>query len=262
MKLSSGVTHRPIGFMLERANAILPFSEATGILDDGCGPGSIMARLIQDHGAQLPQDCQLLCTDFSAGMLKQVEKQKFAAAADSPWTRLEVKLQDATNLDAVETGSKSHVTAGMVFFMTSDPLKCLTETRRVLKDGGVAAISSWDDNQWMQLMGMITVVRPDKQLPEIPKEWRSTSGLEGEMKKAGFKDVEGHMVSVEMAVQSYESFVDFLFKAMPHMIALREDMSEAEMAKLHEVTIARMKEMCPSVPGKLTGEVVVGFGRK
>jgi len=73
MKISYGTTLKPIGLMLERATALLPSSKATGILDDGCGPGPIMARIVKDYGLNIPEDCTLLRTDFSEAMLKQVE---------------------------------------------------------------------------------------------------------------------------------------------------------------------------------------------
>jgi len=261
-KLTYETSLKPIGLMLERSNALLPFSEATGILDDGCGPGPIMSRILKDHGSDIPKECTLLCTDFSEPMLKQVESQKAAAAADSPWKRVDIKHQDATDLEAIEDNSMSHVTAGMVFFMTPDPLKCLTETRRVLKENGVAAISSWEGNQWMDIMKVMSEVDSAKQLPEIPSEWRSTSGVQGEMQKAGFRDTESHRVHVEMEFQTHESFVDFILAKIPHMITLTKGMSEAELAKLRESMVAKSKDMCPSEPGRFTGEAIVGVGKK
>lgn len=130
--------------MLERVNGLLPFSEATGILDNGCGPGTIMKRLVEDYN--VPESCSLTPADFSEGMVTRTREQKEAKVKEnssSPWQRVETIVQDATNLDMIEDSSKSHITAGWVYFMTSDPIKCLKESKRVLRDGGVLACSSW-----------------------------------------------------------------------------------------------------------------------
>ena len=101
--------------MLERANAFLPFTEATGILDNGCGPGPVMSRVLNDY--QIPESCSLTCSDFSEGMIKQVQGTKedaVKADAKSPWSRVETVVQDAMDLKSVEDSSKTHVTAGWV----------------------------------------------------------------------------------------------------------------------------------------------------
>lgn len=73
-QLTVGVSNRPIEAMLDKANALLPFSEATGIHDSGCGPGPVLSRLVSKYGAQLPQHCALSASDFSPGMLIQCSK--------------------------------------------------------------------------------------------------------------------------------------------------------------------------------------------
>ena len=114
-RITTDTSVRPIGVMLERANALSPFSEATSILDNGCGPGPVMTRLLKDY--QIPESCSLTCSDFSEGMVKQVENIKQEAVkadAQSPWNRVETVVQDAMDLKSIEDSSKSHVTAGWV----------------------------------------------------------------------------------------------------------------------------------------------------
>jgi ubiquinone/menaquinone biosynthesis C-methylase UbiE len=130
--------------ILERANALLPFSQATGILDDGCGPAPVMSHLLNSY--DIPESCTLTCSDFSEGMIKQVQKTKeeeTTANPKSPWARMQTVVQDAMDLKSIPDGSQSHVTAGFMFFMTSDPQKALSEAKRVLKDGGVLSCSAW-----------------------------------------------------------------------------------------------------------------------
>lgn len=168
-RLTFQTSYAPIGKMLERANALLPFSQATGILDNGCGPGPVMTRLLDEY--TIADSCSLTCSDFSEGMIKRVQEQREEIVkrdSSSSWKRLETVVQDATNLKDTDSSSKSHVTAGWVYFMTSDPQKCLSESKRVLKDDGVLVCSSWKGSQWIEMMNLLKQVRPDKIMPEVP----------------------------------------------------------------------------------------------
>lgn len=114
-KLTSEVASRPISTMLERANELLPFSEATGILDNGCGPGPVMLRLLRDYN--IPESCTLVCSDFSDAMVdkvKAVKDREVQKNSASPWSRVETIVQNAMDLQSVQDSSKSHVTAGWV----------------------------------------------------------------------------------------------------------------------------------------------------
>ena len=114
-KITVETSVRPIGVMLERANALLPFSEATGILDNGCGPGPVMSRLLKDY--KIPGSALITCSDFSEGMVKQVEKKKAQAVdadGQSPWKNVETVVQNAMDLQSISDSSRSHVTAGWV----------------------------------------------------------------------------------------------------------------------------------------------------
>lgn len=114
-KLTVDVSIRPINFMLEKANELLPFSEATGILDNGCGPGPVISRLLKNY--KIPESCPITCSDFSEGMINQVKQSKeenVKADANSPWNRVEAVVQNAMDLQSVKDSSRSHVTAGWV----------------------------------------------------------------------------------------------------------------------------------------------------
>ena len=146
--------------------------------------------------------------------------------------------------------------------MTPDPQKCLSESKRVLKDGGVLVCSSWQGSQWIDLMKLVSRVRSDKKLPEIPKEWQSVDLLQTQLEKAGFKDVEGHRVETKMTFEKLEPLADFMLTKMPHMIMLTEDFSADERAKLKAVFVEEGKKMCSDEPGEFYGVALVAVGRK
>lgn len=262
-KLTSGTAAKPMGVMLERSNEVWPFSKAEAILDDGCGPGPIMSRLLKDY--EIPPSASLTCADFSDGMINAVKNKKAAeieANKSSPWTRVEAVVQNAMDLDKIQDSSKSHVTAGWVFFMTPDPQKCLSESKRVLKDGGVLACSSWHDSEWLQLMNLLPKIRPDKKMPTIPEEWKNAGPMKAELEKAGFRDVEAQEVHVEMTVDNMETFVTFMSEKMPHMVSLTEDFTSDEMKQFKSLVLDEARKLCPKDPGVLKGVALVAVGKK
>lgn len=251
--------------MLERLNELSPFSKATAIHDNGCGPGLIISRLIGDYGNIIPADCKLSASDFSAPMIEQINKTKSEetqADSKSPWNRVEASVIDATNLSSIADDSFSHMTAGWVFLITSDPMACLTESRRVLKDHGVLACSSWKYSKWMDLMADITHFRPNVEIFDFPVEWKSTEGLKGEMEKAGFRDVEAQYVEVELTFDTRENLVDMMMNKMPHIITMISDFSPEERQALQQRMMEHVNKMTTEEPGSLSGMASVAFGRK
>lgn len=264
-KLTVGTSAKPIRVILDRLNAIVPFSEATGIYDDGAGPGPIISRIIEQYGTKIPKNCTLTATDFAPGMIEQVKKTKQEEVQkdpSSPWNRVSASVLDAMDLRGIPDGSQSHVTAGWVYFMTPDPQKCLTEALRVLKHGGVLGCSSWKGNDWMEIMRLVSVIRPEKTLPELPEAWTSAPAMKGELEKAGFREVTSEDVEVEMTFDRYEAFVDMMTTTMPVMVNLLKDFTEEEVERLRGLMLAKTKEMAPSEPGVLHGTALVAVGRK
>lgn len=262
-KLTTGTAIKPIGKMLERSNDVWPFSKAEGILDNGCGPGPIMSRILREY--KIPESASLTCSDFSDGMIDAVNKKKaeeIDADSKSPWNRVKTVVQNAMDLKDIDDSSRSHVTAGWVYFMTPDPQKCLTESKRVLKEGGVLACSSWHDSQWLQLMNKLPQVRPDKEMPKIPDAWANAAPMKAELEKAGFRDVEAYEVDVEMTVDKLGTFVDFMLDKMPHMVALMKDFTDEEKEQLRNLIFQEGRKLCPEDPGVLTGVSLVAVGKK
>ncbi|KAK3059177.1 hypothetical protein LTR09_000743 [Extremus antarcticus] len=261
--MAYGTSEKPSAALLKAADTFLPFSEATGILDNGCGPGPIMTRILD--GYKIPQSCQLTCSDFSEGMISQVRQHKeetVKADSNSPWSRVESIVQDATNLKDIADDSQSHVTAGFVYFMTSDPQKALTESRRVLKDGGVLSLSSWQGSQWSDLMFLLPKVRPDKKMPHMLPEWTNADKLKGELEKAGFRDVQVQQVKTTMTYEKRSSLIELISTKMPHLVPIIKEMSDEEVQRYKDMMDEDMKKMCPDEPGSLEGVALVATGRK
>lgn len=122
-QLTIGINQRPISIMLEKCNSLLPLSQTQGIHDNGCGPGPIITRIIEDFGPEIPKTASLSASDFSEPMIEQVRKFKETKVQEAGtgaelWQRLELDVLDAMDLKTIPDQSRSHVTAGWVYFMT------------------------------------------------------------------------------------------------------------------------------------------------
>lgn len=114
-KMTAEVGEKPYESILSYANRMLPFDEATGILDNGCGPGPVMKKLIKNY--PLPKDCPLTCADRNEDMIAKVNETKSQESQqnpDSPWARVRTMTQDATELGDIGDSTISHLLAGWV----------------------------------------------------------------------------------------------------------------------------------------------------
>ncbi len=178
--MAYGTSEKPSAALLKAADTFLPFSEATGILDNGCGPGPIMTRILD--GYKIPQSCQLTCSDFSEGMISQVRQHKeetVKADSNSPWSRVESIVQDATNLKDIADDSQSHVTAGFVRTFTAGMISFWLTQVGVLHDIGptesLDRVEASAERWWrivFELMARLAVVGLDVLAP------KSASGQE------------------------------------------------------------------------------------
>lgn len=248
--------------MLDAANTLWPFSKATAILDNGCGPGPVTKRLLKDHGSELPDSCRILCSDFAEGMIAAADANK--AQGGKEWERVDTVVQNCMDLKAVADASQSHVLAGFVYFMTPDPMKCLAESQRVLRPEGVLSVSSWKGSQWMDVMMLVKQVRPDKVMPAVPEAWTTAEGVKGEFEKAGFRDVGAREVEALMGFERVEDLVDLILEKMPHVKMMKSDMSEEEVGRLKTLMVEETEKLSDGQghPGLLKGVSVVGWGRK
>ncbi|KAI0169664.1 S-adenosyl-L-methionine-dependent methyltransferase [Hypoxylon sp. FL1284] len=263
--MTSAINVKPIGSMLEGLNARVPFSQATGILDNGSGPGPIMARIIDEFGSGIPKSANLVCADFSSGMVDQANNTKKAALEqnpDSPWAQVKTEVLDAMDLNSIAEGSLSHVAAGWVFFNVKDPQKALAECKRVLQPGGVLAASSWAETDWLKILKAISKLNPALSPPSIGEDWGRADGMRAQLDSAGFRDVEIREVPVDIPFSTHASFVDVMLTRVTQMVAASRGLPDDAKEKLRGLMIDEIKQLCPSEPGVLKGMCLVGLGSK
>ena len=106
----------------------------------------------------------VICTDFSPEMLEAAKRNGKAHGLES----VEYRVLDAERMDLPDD-SVDGVVCRWGYMLMADPAAALSETNRVLRDGGTLGFAVWqapDRNAWAAVPGMILVQRGHMPPPE------------------------------------------------------------------------------------------------
>ena len=174
-----------VGFFLPHLKA------GFNVLDCGCGVGSITLDL-----AELVVPGKVIGVDMDNGQLEIA----CANAKERELTNVTFEQGDVYGLH-FDSGMFDAVLAHTLLYHLSDPVRALKELRRVLKPGGIAAIS--DDD-----FDTVTVSPDHPFVKRIAEIWKNvvifnggnpfySRNLRGLMLEAGFARTEGFAVAAE-----------------------------------------------------------------
>ena len=130
------------------------------ILDVAAGTGDLGFAAAERVGA----DGKVLCTDFSPEMVEAARRN----GERQGLSNVEYRVLDAERMD-LDDDSFDGVLCRWGYMLMADPAAALSETRRVLRDGGTLAFAVWqtpDRNQWAAIPGMTLVQRGHMSPPE------------------------------------------------------------------------------------------------
>lgn len=250
--------------MIAAMNEQAPFTAATGVLDNGCGPGGLISHILDQFGSEIPESATILAADYSAAMLEKLNDTKQARIADGQrvWERLEIQKLDAHDMSAIADGSLSHITGGHVYFLLSDPRKALKEANRIMRPGGILAVSSGKAGQHLgPLEAAVETVRPGTHLRMLSEPWNSEAGVKGELEATGFTDVQTFLVDAELGYESHDEFAKMIL-LMPIMKDITESYDADEHERVHAEVVKNLRAVNPAAPGVLRGTSIVAIARK
>ncbi|EEH19562.1 hypothetical protein PABG_01881 [Paracoccidioides brasiliensis Pb03] len=264
----SGNTSEATVQLVETANAALPFSKASTILDVGCGGGQIVNYIMERYNTVLPENARIVALDFVEGMVNLVREQQrdHINRGDAVWGQLETAELDATDLSSIKDGECSHVLAGFVYSGIPDSAKAIKEAHRILQDGGIVALTNMRDAEWLDLLQVVKEIRQD--LPETPTAesfaptWFEDAGTKAHLENAGFRDVEIRRIPIHYGAKSYQDLRGKLFDTVPFMPKWLKQMSEEEIERAKDLLVERVSKVHTSEPIALFGTATLAIGRK
>lgn len=165
----------------ERLVEIAPISEGGRVLDVAAGRGAVLFPA----SAKVGPDGEVVGIDYSEGMARETSAQIEVLGIQNA----RMLQMDAEMLE-FEDASFDCVLCGFALFFFPHLDKALSEFRRVLKPGGVLAVSTWGpgDDRWKWLDELADGARPqyDKERPQFDKP----EGMRALLGEAGFANVE------------------------------------------------------------------------
>ena len=252
--------------ILAVVDAMLPFDNASFVLDMGCGNGQVISRVFgsSKHAAQIPEDARIVAADVSQSFVDKVNERKAVRSVHNAiWKRLEVHRWDGIDLrQDVRDGEVSHLLSAFTYFAMAGEREGLAEAWRVLKPGGLFVETSMGYTDWGHLPQFIKHVRPDKMIPGPKAHWQSKEGVKETLSDAGFKDIRAKEFDVTLALDTHQEAVDFVMEVFPYVKPLMADMSEEEVEKVKQSMLQFVRGRYPDEPFRMKGTALIRWGAK
>lgn len=187
-------------------------------------------------------DGRLICSDFSPAMLEAARRRGRELGLEN----VDYRVIDAERIDLGDD-SVDGVLCRYGYMLMADPPAALSETRRVLRDGGRLVLAVWgapERNPFFTLVAMNLVRRGhiEPPAPEGPgifsmsSDERTTALLE----QAGFDEVRTEEVPARFAFDDVDEYLNFVGDtAGPLALALRR-LSDEELKSIK----ADLEEAC------------------
>jgi SAM-dependent methyltransferase len=198
---------------------------------------------------------RLIQTDFAPSMVE--EERRFAA--DAGLANIEHRVLDAERMD-LDDASVDGVVCRYGYMLMADPAAALSETRRVLRDGGRLAFAVWgapDRNHWAFIPGFALVEAghlppPEPDAPGIfaladPERIRSL------VTGAGFADPDLQDVTVDWDYTDPAVHWEKTMKLAAPIADAVNSLPEDERERIRELVASRVAERVAESPEALHG---------
>ncbi|KAK3314441.1 S-adenosyl-L-methionine-dependent methyltransferase [Apodospora peruviana] len=230
-KLTGNSTRDLFAASLEDITTLHPITSSSRIHDNAAGPGTAASVLVsQLPSSTLPTGVEILITDNVPAMLTAAREHlsSFPTITIQEMDSLDLKLPDS---------HLSHTILNFSIFNMADPLKCLQETHRTLKEGGIAALLTWRRFGAAEVIRAAQeMVRPDLPPIFVPREEFTREGVLADLAvDAGFNKEKMTVLSKRVVVTGDD--LDNLSEFFPGLISepARKGWTEQERARWPEV---------------------------
>lgn len=196
------------------------------ILDIAAGPGDLGFHVAERVG----EGGRVISTDFAPEMVDLARRVGEAQGL----TNVEHRVLDAERMD-LDDDTVDGAVSRYGYMLMADPAAALTETRRVLRDGGPLAFAVWttpDRNPWAAMPGMTLVQRGHMPPPEPGAPGMFAMGEPERIRElvtgAGFAEPELEEITFEFRYADFDDLWDALISLAGPLARVIEGLSDDE----------------------------------
>ena len=219
--------------------------DADRVLDVGCGPGALTAELVERLGA--------------AAVSAVDPSEPFVAAARERQPGVDVRRAAAEELP-FEDDSFDAALAQLVVHFMADPVAGLREMARVTRGGGVVAACVWDHGGGRGPLGAFWEATHELD-PDVDDESELAGAREGHLlelfRSAGLGEVEGDLISVDVAHTTFEDWWEPFMLGVGPAGAFATGLDAARQTRLRELC----RERLPAAPFVVSAGAWAARGR-
>jgi enediyne biosynthesis protein CalE5 len=218
---------RPVNEWLCQAVGLEPGWRVLDLASGTGQPGFTAAAAVGPGGS-------VLATDIAPTMVEVINRR----ARESGVANLEAREMDMDALDLPDA-SFDAVTCRWGFMFSPQPVRALSEARRVLREGGRLSTATWDlgpANTWMLIaLRALGSANPRGGGGAPPSNLDSVETLSAALREAGFRDVSAEQQRFPFEFASGEEWWDFL---MDFGNAVISRSSPEEQSQIRAVAVA------------------------
>ena len=224
------------------------------VLETSCGTGLVTFRAAKKVG----EDGEIVATDLSEEMVEIARNEVQSLKLNN----ITFHRMDAEELQFdEELFDKAICSLGLMYFPY--PLKGLKEMHRLLKPGGMAAVSIWGERKNCGWAGIFPIVDRQVTSDVCPLFFQQGTGntLQNSFQEAGFKNVEIDRFKVNLNYPDSETALTAAFAGGPVALAYQKFNAETREIVHNEY----LKSIEPYQNGqgyKIPGEFVAAKGVK
>jgi O-methyltransferase/aklanonic acid methyltransferase len=235
-------------YFAERLVELAGVSRDADLLDVACGRGAVLLAAAARGAVRLTGG------DLSPAMIEMARADLKAGGVDD----VDLQVMDAERLDFPDARFDA-VTAAFALFFLPDPASAAAEFRRVLRPGGVVAVSTWgdEDERWSFEDDLLPPSDPPR-VRALQQPFSRPEEVTDLLTAAGFTHVEVHQEQTEVHFASPEQWWEWhwsfsvrgvLEQLPPEALAAYREACFREMAALETAT---------GYPLRLTAIIVTG----
>lgn len=171
------------------------------ILDNACGAGVVTARLLEKGGSS-NENLSVVCGDLDQTMVNLVAQR----IKENHWNAQAEKFdaQDVPYSDNYFT----HVLMNFGPHLMPDPIKALTETHRVLRNGGRTGFTCWTKPGWVpSIQEAVPSFTPP---PFLSSPWCDPEAIRTNLEMIGFSKVNVTTLEFTTNEEDIEGYLELM----------------------------------------------------